>query len=150
MVGRTRSCPVRAAGGTGKAVEDLIKRSNRAIAKLEATGRPESRVRLERTQTAVVSATPSGGVPGTTGQDAEVEVLVCQGCNRRFERMRVRGRKPTLLSNMPCGSESVTGFHLGYLWSTLRVFRVASFQASTCLLGPRWTKEIIEPVHQPV
>src|SRR5690348_6253660 len=77
-----------------EAVEDLIKRRNRAIAKLEATTRPESRVRLERTQTAVVSATPSGGVPGTTGQDAEV--LVCQGCNRRFERLRVRGRKPTL------------------------------------------------------
>jgi hypothetical protein len=24
---------------------------------------------------------------------------------------------------------------------------VASSQASTCLLGPRWTKEIIETVH---
>jgi hypothetical protein len=35
-------------------------------------------------------------VPGTTGQEAEVEVLICQGCNHRFERMRVRGRKPTL------------------------------------------------------
>jgi HIRAN domain len=79
-----------------EAVEDLIKRRNRAIAKLEAVARPESRDPLERTQTAVVSETPSGGVPGTTGQDAEVEVLVCQGCNRRFERMRVRGRKPTL------------------------------------------------------
>jgi hypothetical protein len=79
-----------------EAVEDLIKRRNRAIAKLEAAARPESRVRLERTQTALVSAAPSGGVPGTTGQDAEVEVLVCQECNRRFERIRVRGRKPTL------------------------------------------------------
>ena len=79
-----------------EAVEDLIKRRNRAIAKLEAAARPESRVRLERPNTAVVSATPSGGSPGTTGQDAEVEVLVCQECNRLFERMRVRGRKPTL------------------------------------------------------
>jgi len=79
-----------------EAVEDLIKRRNRAIAKLEAAARPESRVRLERPHTAVVSATPSGGVPGAAGQDAEVEVLVCQKCNGRFERMRVRGRKPTL------------------------------------------------------
>ena len=79
-----------------EAVEDLIKRRNRAIAKLEATAGPESRVRLERPPTAVVSAAPSGGLPGTSGQDAEIEVLVCQECNRRFERMRVRGRKPTL------------------------------------------------------
>jgi hypothetical protein len=79
-----------------EAVEDLTKRGNRAIAKLEAAARPESRVRLERPYTAVVSATPSQGMPGTTGLDAELEVLVCQECNRRFERMRVRGRKPTL------------------------------------------------------
>ena len=79
-----------------EAVEDLIKRRNRAIAKLEAAARPESRDRPGRPDTAVVSATRSGGSPGTTNQDAEVEVLVCQGCNRRFERMRVRGRKPTL------------------------------------------------------
>src|ERR1700745_2727992 len=52
-----------------EAVEDLIKRRNRAIAKLEAAARPESRARLERPHTAVVSATPSAGVPGTTGQD---------------------------------------------------------------------------------
>jgi tetratricopeptide (TPR) repeat protein len=79
-----------------EAVEDLIKRRNRAIAKLEAAARPESRGRLERPRTAVVSAVPSGGMPGTTGQDAGIEVLVCLECSRRFERMRVRGRKPTL------------------------------------------------------
>jgi hypothetical protein len=79
-----------------EAVEDLIKRRNRAVEKLEAAARPENRVRLERTHSAVVSATPSGGMPGTTGSDAELEVLVCQECNCRFERMRVRGRKPTL------------------------------------------------------
>lgn len=79
-----------------EAVEDLIKRRNRAIAKLEAAARPESRDRPGRPDTAVVSSTRSGGLPGTTGQDAEVEVLVCRECNRRFERMRVRGRKPTL------------------------------------------------------
>jgi HIRAN domain len=79
-----------------EAVEDLTKRRNRAITKLEAAAGPESRVRFERPYTAVVSATPSGGMLGTTGPDAELEVLVCQECNRRFERMRVRGRKPTL------------------------------------------------------
>ena len=79
-----------------EAVEDLIKRRNRALAKLEAAARPENRVRLERPHTSVVSSTPSGGMPDTTGSYAEFEVLVCQECNRRFERMRVRGRKPTL------------------------------------------------------
>ena len=79
-----------------EAVEDLIKRRNRALAKLEAAARPENRVRLERPHTSVVSATPSGGMPGTSGSDAELEVLVCQECNCRFERLRVRGRKPTL------------------------------------------------------
>ena len=79
-----------------EAVEDLIKRRNRAIAKLEASASSESRVRLERSHAAVVSVTQAQGVPGTPGQDAEVEVLVCHQCNLRFERMRVRGRKPTL------------------------------------------------------
>ena len=79
-----------------EAVEDLIKRRNRAIAKLEATATPESRVQLQSPHSAVVSASPSGGMLGTTGSYAELEVLVCQECNGRFERMRVRGRKPTL------------------------------------------------------
>ena len=79
-----------------EAVEDLIKRRNRAIAKLEAASMPEKQEWSERPHSAVVTATPSGGVPGTVGLDAEFEVLVCQECNRRFERMRVRGRKPTL------------------------------------------------------
>lgn len=79
-----------------EAVEDLIKRRNRAIAKLGAAARPQSQVRLERPYIAVVSAPPSGGIPDAIGQRAELEVLVCQECNRRFERMRVRGRKPTI------------------------------------------------------
>jgi len=79
-----------------EAVEDLIKRRNRAIAKLAAAARPQSRVRLERPHSDVVSATPSGDMLGTTGSYAEPEVLFCQECNGRFERMRVRGRKPTL------------------------------------------------------
>jgi hypothetical protein len=79
-----------------EAVEDLIKRRNRALAKLEAAARPENRARLERPHDAVVSATPSGGMPGAVGSGSELEVLVCQECNCRFERMRVRGRKPAL------------------------------------------------------
>jgi HIRAN domain len=79
-----------------EAVEDLIKRRNRAIAKLEAAGRPQSQARLERSDTAVGSASPPRGLPGTIGQNTDLEVLVCRECSRRFERMRVRGRKPTL------------------------------------------------------
>ncbi len=78
------------------AVEDLVKRRNRAIAKLDGAARPESRVRVERRQTTVVARNPTEGMAGSVGQDGELEVLVCQQCNRRFERMRVSGRKPTL------------------------------------------------------
>ena len=82
------------------AVEDLIKRRNRAVAKLEAAAIPRRQVRLERPHRAVVAATPSGGMPGPDDSDAELEVLVCQECSCRFERMRVRGRKPALCP--PC------------------------------------------------
>jgi hypothetical protein len=47
-----------------------------------------------------MTANPAGGTPGTDSLDAELEVLVCQECSRRFERMRVRDRKPTLCP--PC------------------------------------------------
>jgi hypothetical protein len=83
-----------------EAVEDLIKRRNRATAKLEATGRPDRQTLPERRHTAVVSATHAENMPGAIGHDSELEVLVCKECNCRFERMRVRGRKPTLCP--PC------------------------------------------------
>jgi hypothetical protein len=79
-----------------EAVEDLIKRRNRAVEKLKAAATPGRQVRPESTQSHVVALTPSGGLPGTADRDAELEVLVCQECGSRFERMRVRGRKPTL------------------------------------------------------
>jgi hypothetical protein len=79
-----------------EAVEDLIKRRNRAITKLEAAAIPRRQTPLETPTTVIVAATPPGGTPGTTESDAELEVLVCHECGRRFERMRVRGRKPTL------------------------------------------------------
>lgn len=55
--------------------------------------------------------------------------------NRRSVRHAARHRKR---SEIPFGLLMVDaqGFCL-----------VASSQASTCLLGPRWTKEIIETVH---
>jgi hypothetical protein len=71
-----------------EAVEDLIKRRNRAITKLEAAARPESRVRLERTQTAVVSATPSGGVPGRNRPG-------CRSRSARLPRMQTPLRTHT-------------------------------------------------------
>jgi len=79
-----------------EAVEDLIKRRNRAVEKLEATTVQRQPVPLENSSTAVVATTQPGGIPSTTESDAELEVLVCQECGRRFERMRVRGRKPML------------------------------------------------------
>ena len=86
--------------GREEAVEDLIKRRNRAVAKLEATAIPRRQVQLDDPHRAVITATPPGGMPGTGDPDAELEVLVCQECSCRFERMRVRGRKPTLCP--PC------------------------------------------------
>jgi hypothetical protein len=71
-------------------VEDLIKRRNRAIAKLEAAARPERQGPSERPAAAALS----GGVPQAASTNVELEVLVCQGCSGRFERARVRGRKP--------------------------------------------------------
>lgn len=83
-----------------EAVEDLIKRRNRAIAKLEAAATPGRQARSDGPRRTVVAATPPEGVPRTTGSDAELEVLACQACGCRFERLRVRGRKPTLCP--PC------------------------------------------------
>jgi hypothetical protein len=79
-----------------EAVEDLIKRRNRAIAKLEAGATTRRQARPDDPSRAVLAVTPPGGIPGTADSDAELEVLVCQECGCRFERMRVRGRKPLL------------------------------------------------------
>jgi hypothetical protein len=77
-------------------VEDLIKRRNRAVAKLDAAAGPRRQIKLENPSAASVAATPPGDMLGMTESDAELEVLVCLECGRRFERMRVRGRKPML------------------------------------------------------
>jgi tetratricopeptide (TPR) repeat protein len=80
-----------------EAVEDLIKRRTRAIAKLEAAAAPRRQAQLEDSRRAVVTVTTPRDMPGPASYpDAEPEALVCQQCDCRFERMRVRGRKPML------------------------------------------------------
>jgi hypothetical protein len=79
-----------------EAVEDLIKRRNRAIAKLQTATATSREARTEDSPRTVVAPIPSGGIPGSASSDAELDVLVCQECGCRFERMRVRGRKPAL------------------------------------------------------
>ena len=79
-----------------EAAEDLIKRRNRAMAKLEAATTPRRQKQSEGTHRVAVATTGAGGMPGTIGFDAELEVLICQQCGCHFERIRVRGRKPTL------------------------------------------------------
>jgi hypothetical protein len=79
-----------------EAVEDLIKRRNRAVEKLGAAAAQVRQVRPESKHKAVVARTPSPGRAEAPGPDAELEVLVCQKCRSPFERIRVRGRKPTL------------------------------------------------------
>lgn len=75
-----------------EAVEDLIKRRNRAQSKLEtlrttAPTEPGDALTVELARTA--------SVPDPVLSPAEdLEVLVCQTCGSSFERLRVRGRKP--------------------------------------------------------
>jgi hypothetical protein len=75
-----------------EAVEDLLKRRNRAIAKLETTT-PLQRASSHVTVT-VGLATDSPAIP--TLIRGEIEILNCSRCHASFERMRVRGRKPLL------------------------------------------------------
>lgn len=79
-----------------EAVEDLIKRRNRALAKLETTTKPRRNTRLEESCDIAGTTIPSRRMPGRSYPNAELEVLACQQCGSRFERTRVRGRKPTL------------------------------------------------------
>lgn len=78
-----------------EAVEDLLKRRNRAIAKLEIIAPQRQDLRRDP-HMAAAPATPLRQTPSPANPNTEVEVLVCQQCGCRFERMRVRGRKPLL------------------------------------------------------
>ncbi len=85
------------------AVEDLLKRRNRAMAKLEA---PAARAAPANVSSdTIMLAAPdltSARVraPVAAGVSGEIEVLVCSRCAVAFERLRVRGRKPLLCP--PC------------------------------------------------
>jgi formamidopyrimidine-DNA glycosylase len=77
------------------AVEDLLKRRNRALSKLEATANPME----HKVSTATISATLAERSDPPLDQTAGVgvtEVLVCARCGGSFERVKVRGRKPLL------------------------------------------------------
>jgi hypothetical protein len=78
------------------AVEDLLKRRNRAMAKLEAPAKAAPR-RTAGVVTAAL-AEPSADAPAAAGGvvATEIEILVCAQCAVSFERIRVRGRKPRL------------------------------------------------------
>jgi hypothetical protein len=72
------------------AVEDLQKRRARARQKLTAPVSAKAKV----------AVLPAGAIPDRMDQTVpspggvDVEVLVCARCESRFERLRVRGRKP--------------------------------------------------------
>jgi hypothetical protein len=75
------------------AVEDLMRRRNRAKAKLEPTQQTQT------PKTSVVAAAVSPDpvdLTDTAGQQSAFEVLTCSSCGGTFERPRVRGRKPRL------------------------------------------------------
>jgi rubrerythrin len=63
-------------------VEDLHKRLEYAITKIETAANPRKR----KTSGTVVAA--------TTKEGGETELLVCAKCGTSFERVRTRGRKP--------------------------------------------------------
>lgn len=79
-----------------EAVEDLTKRRNRAIAKLETAASPVQRVSRRNSLQVVAPVTSPRRMPGPVHPNVELEVLVCHQCGSSFERMRVRGRKPLL------------------------------------------------------
>jgi hypothetical protein len=77
------------------AVEDLLKRRNRALSKLETRSNPTER-KPSNAKISAPLAERSDLPPPTAGLAATTEILVCTQCGTSFERMRVRGRKPLL------------------------------------------------------
>jgi hypothetical protein len=75
------------------AVEDLLKRRNRARQKLEATPAAKAKAPV---MPAAGPVSASAALATSAPISADIEILVCGRCNSRFERLRVRGRKPYL------------------------------------------------------
>jgi hypothetical protein len=78
-----------------EAVEDLRKRRNRAMAKLEGSTPPSPGQPLGDSVIDTRDSDLSQAEPPEVNA-TQLEVLTCRTCNREFERLRVRGRKPTL------------------------------------------------------
>jgi hypothetical protein len=79
------------------AVEDLLKRRNRSLAKLEAPNKSPKQVPPALATISVALAEDADvAVPPSIHIAGELEVLVCSRCAASFERIRVRGRKPVL------------------------------------------------------
>ena len=86
-----------------EAVEDLLKRRNRALAKL---GQPRTQGAGPAPGTKATPSfpDPSDGLASASAASAEeVEVLLCTSCGVSFERLRVRGRKPKLCPGCKSG-----------------------------------------------
>jgi hypothetical protein len=78
------------------AVEDLLKRRNRALSKLETQARPKEHNHSNARISAALGQKPDAPPTAPAGVLAETEILVCSRCGTSFERVRVRGRKPLL------------------------------------------------------
>jgi len=85
-----------------EAVEDLHKRRNRSLAKIEAPAKKTTRRTTVTSVTVAVFPDGDGDGEGDGREPAEavrapdLEVLSCRGCGRSFERVKVPGRKPSL------------------------------------------------------
>lgn len=77
-----------------EAVEDLLKRRNRALAKLEAPVQTPNRATTARAVSVVVAEASDAPSPPAVNVGGEIEILLCSNCAVSFERVRVRGRKP--------------------------------------------------------
>jgi len=85
-----------AAAAREDAVEDLLKRRNRAMAKLESPPKASARRSPATAITAALAELPDRRPPADAILAGEIETLVCGQCESSFERVRVRGRKPLL------------------------------------------------------
>lgn len=83
------------AAARSSSVEDLLKRRHQGLAKLEA---PVSKRPPPRPQLVAVPSIDGSSLPAdpTSGISRPLETLTCAQCTTSFDRLVVRGRKPTL------------------------------------------------------
>ena len=85
-----------AAAAREDAVEDLLKRRNRAMAKLESPPKASARSSPTGAISGALAELPDRRPPADAILASEIETLVCGQCESSFERVKVRGRKPVL------------------------------------------------------